>query len=161
MKMILLSISQQTVVMPGQWLTSSVVSSSFSRAHWGLWGPVPTVTVLKKGSSLEPAGSDLWLTFHDSSLSRLTIGRPSCAPDTFHWPHSLVCLLSKTSSIYGQLLALLLFELHWTLTSSPQRRRTHMRMLTWSGRVWVGSLVFWKATDRGPPWTGSWTLHLR
>lgn len=55
----------------------------------------------------------------------------------------------------------IMFEPHWISISSPQRRRTHMRMLTWSGGVWVGRLVFWKEIDLGPPWTGSWTLHLR
>lgn len=148
--------------MPGQWLTGSVVSRSFSWARWDLWGPVPTVTVLKGGSSLEPAGNHLWLTFQDSSLSRLSIGRPS---DTLQcplfWPHSLIRLLSKTPSIHASFTTDIIFKLHWLCTSSQQRRRTPMRMLTWSGRVWVGSLVCWRATDLGPPWTGSWTLHLR
>ncbi len=79
-------LSQQPVHMPGRWLTTAVVSRSFSWARWGLWGPVPTVTVLKKGSSLELAGSDLWLTFQDSSIFRITTGRLSGAPDTLHCP---------------------------------------------------------------------------
>lgn len=100
--------------MPGQWLTSSVVSRSFSWAHWVLQGPVPTVTVLKNGSSLEPAGSDLCLTFLDSSLLRLTIGRPPCAADTPNCPPltlfdpSVSSVFSwKTPSVYRHVLALL------------------------------------------------------
>lgn len=73
--------------MPEQWLTSSVVSRSFRWAYWGLWGPVPTVTVLKKGSSLEPAGSDLF-TYLSGLISFQTNRRaaPSCAPDTLYCP---------------------------------------------------------------------------
>lgn len=62
------------------------------------------------------------------------------------------CLCSW-AAVHDSFTADIILELHWILTSSPQRRRTHMRMLIWSERVWVGSL--------GPPWTGSWTLHLR
>lgn len=66
--------------MPGHWLISRVLSRSFSWTHRTLWGPLPTVTVLKKGSSLGRAETDLWPTFHDSSLFRVSKGRPSCAP---------------------------------------------------------------------------------
>lgn len=89
---------------------------------------------------------------------------PLLPPVCPFWSHSLVCLLSETSSVYEQLLGFtadIIFELNWIPYSSPQRRRTHMRMLTWSGRVWVGSLVCWRAADLGPPWTGNLTLHLR
>lgn len=72
-EMTLLPHWEQTVCMPGQWLTRSVASSSFSSAHWGVWGPVPTATVLKYGRSLGPPGSHLWHTFHDSSPFRRTI----------------------------------------------------------------------------------------
>ena len=105
----------QTVCMPGQWLTISVVSRSFSWAQRSLWGPVPIVTVFKKGSSLEPAGSDLWLTFHDSSLFSPSTWRPSNAP--WHplsapvyplWALSFICLLSKTASFHEELLAVVL-----------------------------------------------------
>lgn len=114
--------------MPGQWLISTVVSRSFSWAHWGLRGPMPTVTVLKKGSPLEPAGSDLWLTFHDSSLLRLTIG-PLVPPTPFTAiffalfdPTASSALCWKTASVHRRLLAYILSELHWTLHFIPTEK---------------------------------------
>lgn len=77
---------EQTVCMPGQWLIS------FGSAHWVLWGPMPTTTVLKKRT---PAGNDLWLTFLDSLPYTQTWVRSEAADilSCPFWPHSLRCLM--------------------------------------------------------------------
>lgn len=143
----------------------------FQLGPLGPVGPIANSNCFEKRSSLEPVGSDLWLTLQDSSLFRLAIGRPSCAPTPFTalclpflTPQPCLCSVKNSlcpwTSSGGWLDC---WHYIWAMfnTSSPQRRRTHMRMSTWSGRVWAGSLVCWRATDLGPPWTRSWTLHLR
>lgn len=90
----------------------------FQLGPLGPVGPIANSNCFEKRSSLEPVGGDLWLTFQDSSLFRLAIGRPSCAPDTLYCPlfilfdpSALSAFCQKQSLSMNQLLAWLTLHL--------------------------------------------------
>lgn len=69
----------------------AVLCPEVSAGPTGACGAQCQQTVLKKGSPLEPAGNDLWLTFHDSSLFRLTQGGPLVPLTPFYGPLFTLC----------------------------------------------------------------------
>lgn len=150
---LLLVFHSRLLSMPGLWLTSSVVSSSF---RWATGGCGPSAD--SNWGEFTPA-SWVWPLTHllDRLRSWAAMSSPSCAPGTLCCPVDTFCQTCVTLLLHSGAWVESLFYFSLS-TSSPQKKRTRTKTLTWSERVWDGS---WTQTDLGLPWTRSRTLPLR